>query len=100
MPWRLLTAHENGQILLWHPEHARLSPLLRIGEAGSSCRGVAVLESVGLVVMARHNGELHIFVQPGLDVVPPGSESAAPQALGTHKPRMVRCRIRKEAYMM
>jgi hypothetical protein len=30
--WRLLTGHDCGQLLLWHPAAARLAPLIRIGE--------------------------------------------------------------------
>lgn len=43
-PWRLLTGHENGQLLLWNPSHTALAPLLRIGEPGSPCRGIAAFE--------------------------------------------------------
>ena len=36
--WRLLTGHENGQLLLWHPGLDKLTPLLKIGDPGSAIR--------------------------------------------------------------
>lgn len=44
--WRLLTGHENGQCLLWHPMASHLAPLLMIGEPMSPCRGIVIFEQV------------------------------------------------------
>ncbi|KAF5830784.1 hypothetical protein DUNSADRAFT_14050 [Dunaliella salina] len=38
LQWRLLTGHENGQLLLWNPHANRLSPLIMIGPPGSPIR--------------------------------------------------------------
>ncbi|GLC35543.1 hypothetical protein PLESTB_000196300 [Pleodorina starrii] len=94
--WRLLTGHENGQLLLWHPEHRVLAPLLRIGDPGSPCRGIAAFEAYNLVVTGHTAGYLHLFIQPGAETgLPPGSESACPQSLGTHRPKMATVQAHK-----
>lgn len=36
--WRLLTGHENGQVLMWSPNSGRLQPMLKIGDLGSPIR--------------------------------------------------------------
>ncbi|KAG2500702.1 hypothetical protein HYH03_001467 [Edaphochlamys debaryana] len=88
--WRLLTGHENGQLLLWHPNFNVLAPLLRIGEPCSPCRGIASFDSCRLVATGHQNGEMHLFVQPSNEGgLPPGSNSASPQSFGTLRPRMV-----------
>ncbi|GLI61954.1 hypothetical protein VaNZ11_004517 [Volvox africanus] len=88
--WRLLTGHENGQLLLWHPGHRNLAPLLRIGDPGSPCRGIAAFEGFNLVVTGHQGGQLHLFRQPTTEsALPPGADSASPQSLGTHRPKMV-----------
>ncbi|GIL75439.1 hypothetical protein Vretifemale_5158 [Volvox reticuliferus] len=88
--WRLLTGHENGQLLLWHPGHRNLAPLLRIGDPGSPCRGIAAFEGFNLVVTGHQGGQLHLFRQPAAEsALPPGADSVSPQSLGTHRPKMV-----------
>ncbi|GIL51335.1 hypothetical protein Vafri_7343 [Volvox africanus] len=88
--WRLLTGHENGQLLLWHPGHRNLAPLLRIGDPGSPCRGIAAFEGFNLVVTGHQGGQLHLFRQPATEsALPPGADSVSPQSLGTHRPKMV-----------
>jgi hypothetical protein len=39
--FRLLSGHENGQLLLWHPDGSRLAPLISIGEPGAAVRARA-----------------------------------------------------------
>lgn len=63
--WRLLTGHENGQLLLWHPDSPRLAPLISIGDTGSPIRGIVVFEDYNLVVTGHHSGELVVFLKPG-----------------------------------
>ncbi|KAJ9508201.1 hypothetical protein QJQ45_021539 [Haematococcus lacustris] len=93
--WRLLTGHENGQLLLWHPGSSRLSPLLRIGEAMPPVRGIQVFADHSLVVTAHANGELHVFLQPSADVgmLPPGSESAQAASFGTFRPKKLTVKV-------
>eukprot|EP00198_Chlamydomonas_reinhardtii_P004200 XP_001693536.1 predicted protein [Chlamydomonas reinhardtii] len=89
-PWRLLTGHENGQLLLWNPSHTALAPLLRIGEPGSPCRGIAAFEDVRLIATGHQNGELHLFLQPSTaGGLPPGSNSASKASFGTLRPRTI-----------
>lgn len=37
-PWRLLTGHENGQLLLWNPEAPKLQPMLKIHDSSTPIR--------------------------------------------------------------
>ena len=37
--WRLLTGHENGQLLLWHPDSKVLAPMISIGAPSSPVSG-------------------------------------------------------------
>ena len=32
--WRILTGHDNGQLLLWHPRASRLAPLIQVRVRG------------------------------------------------------------------
>ncbi|GAX75257.1 hypothetical protein CEUSTIGMA_g2702.t1 [Chlamydomonas eustigma] len=61
--WRLLTGHENGQVILWTPCD-RLHPLIQINDPGSSVRGIAVLDQYSLLVTGHASGELQIFLKP------------------------------------
>lgn len=99
-PWRLVTGHENGQLILWHPEQF-LVPLLRIGDPFSPVRGIVTFDFLNLVVVGHHNGELRALVQPGSEsLVPPGANSSSPQSFGTLRPRMVRCPVRAVAALL
>lgn len=51
--WRVITGHENGQILLWHPFAQHLSPLLMIGEPASPVRYALVLTCVCIAVRSQ-----------------------------------------------
>ncbi len=95
--WRLLTGHENGQLLLWHPRASVLAPLIRIGEPASSVRGIHVFDDVfGIVVTAHQDGTLQFFMQLRADnmVLPPGSESMHPDSLGTFRPKKMVIKVR------
>eukprot|EP00798_Chlamydomonas_sp_ICE-L_P018693 gene18693-25214_t len=61
--WRIMTGHENGQVLLWQPGSDRLLPLLRIGDPSSAIRGMTVFENYNLVVLAHANGELALTIR-------------------------------------
>eukprot|EP00798_Chlamydomonas_sp_ICE-L_P025957 gene25957-11641_t len=91
--WRLLTGHENGQVLLWHPDSDRLLPLLRIGEPTSPIRGITVFKDYNLVVIGHASGELALTAQQGME--PPGSENLSSANFGMFKPRRVMIRAHK-----
>lgn len=84
--WRLLTGHENGQLLLWDPSLPLLAPLLRIGEPCSPCRGIAAFDVQRIIVTGHFNGEIRIFAQPGADLTLPAPANGV---IGTLRPRMV-----------
>lgn len=66
--WRLVTGHENGQLLLWNAASDHLQPLVKVGTAGSSpIRAVAALEQQGLLATAHANGDLVLFNRPAQD---------------------------------
>ncbi|KAF6253127.1 hypothetical protein COO60DRAFT_1463350 [Scenedesmus sp. NREL 46B-D3] len=72
--WRLITGHDNGQLLLWSGASDRLVPLVVVGEPLGPVRGVTVLEQQGLLVVARGNGDVSLFLRPARDedwVLPP-----------------------------
>ncbi len=94
--WRLLTGHENGQLVLWHPKASALVPLIRIGDPTSSVRGLHVLdEAAGMVVAAHQCGMLQFFMQLRMDsmVLPPSGESMHPDSLGTFRPKKMVIRV-------
>ncbi|MEW5304554.1 MAG: hypothetical protein WDW36_007157 [Sanguina aurantia] len=94
--WRLLTGHENGQLLMWHPQHNKLSPLMRIGgsEHSSPVRGIMVYDPPGIIVTGHASGELRIFLQPYMDTAP-GAASSLPASFGMLMPRKVTVRAHK-----
>lgn len=66
--WRLVTGHENGQLLIWNAASDLLQPLVKIGEPGSSpIRAVAAFEQQGLLATAHANGDLAVFSRPVRD---------------------------------
>eukprot|EP00882_Tetradesmus_deserticola_P011737 GHRQ01012417.1.p1 GENE.GHRQ01012417.1~~GHRQ01012417.1.p1 ORF type:complete len:613 (+),score=232.73 GHRQ01012417.1:203-1840(+) len=72
--WRLITGHDNGQLLLWSGASDRLVPLVKVGEPLAPVRAVTVLEQQGLLVVARANGDVSLFLRPARDedwVLPP-----------------------------
>lgn len=79
--WRLITGHENGQLLIWEAAVDSLHPLVKVGEAGASpVRAVAALEQQGLVAVAHSSGELVLFNRPVRDEDWMLSCAPAPQA--------------------
>jgi hypothetical protein len=66
--WRLITGHEGGQLLLWHPAAAQLQPIMKIEGSSSSVRGIMVFDSCGLMCTGHANGELVVFKQLAMDV--------------------------------
>lgn len=66
--WRLVTGHENGQLLLWCAALDCLQPLVNVGDPGTSpVRAVSVMESQRLVAVMHANGELALFARPARD---------------------------------
>jgi hypothetical protein len=66
--WRLVTGHENGQLLLWNAALDRLQPLVKVGEPGSSpVRAVAVMEAQRVLAVVHANGDLALFARPARD---------------------------------
>jgi hypothetical protein len=59
--WQLLTAHDNGQVLVWNAAADHLQPVCKLGETGSPVRTVASLDAFGLICTAHANGELALF---------------------------------------
>ena len=97
MDWRLLTGHESGQLVMWHPASTRLSPLMYFGEPCSPIRGIMVFEGIDIICTGHLNGEVQMFVRPqgvfggnasNLPVsgnVVPGSESSHPSSFACFK---------------
>uniref|UniRef100_A0A7S3R324 Protein kinase domain-containing protein n=1 Tax=Dunaliella tertiolecta TaxID=3047 RepID=A0A7S3R324_DUNTE len=97
--WRLLTGHENGQLLLWNPNAKRLSPLIMIGPPGSPIRGVKYMEEEQLVVTAHYSGDMHMFAVPPLDVIVPpiAQASKGSDSFGVFKPKTAVLKLHKSA---
>jgi hypothetical protein len=66
--WRLVTGHDSGQLLLWHPCSHQLQPIMKIEGSSSSVRGIMVFESCGLMCTGHANGDLVIFKQLAMDL--------------------------------
>ncbi|GAX75255.1 hypothetical protein CEUSTIGMA_g2700.t1 [Chlamydomonas eustigma] len=110
--WRLLTGHESGQIVLWHPDAHRLMPLMYILEPGSPIRGLMVFEQYNLVCTAHANGDIQVFIRPSMGgmsisvplgpfaTLPPGSESAHPNSFGLYRPKKVSIKAHKSPMVM
>jgi hypothetical protein len=72
--WRLVTGHDNGQLLIWSGASDRLMPLVKVGEPLGPVRAVTVFENQGLLAVARANGDVSLFLRPARDedwVLPP-----------------------------
>lgn len=66
--WRLISGHENGQLLLWNAASDRLQPVIKIGEPGlSPVKSLCVMEEQGLLAVVHANGELALFLRPTRD---------------------------------
>jgi hypothetical protein len=66
--WRLVTGHDNGQLLLWAAAEDVLRPLVVVGEpGGSAVRGIAVVDPDGVLAVAHANGDLALFTRPADD---------------------------------
>jgi hypothetical protein len=100
MDWRLLTGHESGQLVMWHPAATRLCPLLYFGDpCHNPICGIMVFESLDLICTGHANGEVQIFVRPHgfsagvpsrgnmapMGELVPGSSSAHPSSFACHK---------------
>eukprot|EP01025_Chloroclados_australasicus_P036358 TRINITY_DN3706_c0_g1_i4.p1 TRINITY_DN3706_c0_g1~~TRINITY_DN3706_c0_g1_i4.p1 ORF type:complete len:1300 (-),score=207.83 TRINITY_DN3706_c0_g1_i4:1330-5229(-) len=59
--YRILTGHENGQLLMWSSsKYAPLRPVLVIGEPASPVRGLVVLSDLGIVAVGHASGALKL----------------------------------------
>ncbi|KAG1670164.1 hypothetical protein FOA52_000876 [Chlamydomonas sp. UWO 241] len=93
-PWRVLTGHANGQLLMWHSSASRLVPLLAICDPGQSAVvGVGTLDEYGLLIVARACGAADVCLCPSLShgaaPTEPGIGGQPSQAapLGLYRPR-------------
>eukprot|EP01025_Chloroclados_australasicus_P031072 TRINITY_DN3136_c1_g1_i4.p1 TRINITY_DN3136_c1_g1~~TRINITY_DN3136_c1_g1_i4.p1 ORF type:complete len:1377 (-),score=137.85 TRINITY_DN3136_c1_g1_i4:366-4496(-) len=63
---RVLTGHENGQILVWDTKYysstpeSTFRPILKVGQPCSPIRGLVLLEQLGIVCAGHADGELQL----------------------------------------
>jgi hypothetical protein len=85
--WRLVTGHENGQLLLWNAASDHLQPLVRVGDPGHSpVKALCVMEEQGLLGVVHANGDLALFLRPARDrdwLMGPTTAAAAAAAAAT-----------------
>eukprot|EP00798_Chlamydomonas_sp_ICE-L_P018547 gene18547-25054_t len=85
--WRIMTGHENGQVLVWQPASNKLLPLLRVGEPVSPIRGLVAFDDWNLLVQCHANGDMVVMFRGGIE--PPGSDIASGSTFGLMRPRKV-----------
>ncbi|GFR45345.1 hypothetical protein Agub_g6714 [Astrephomene gubernaculifera] len=70
-PWRMLTSHQNGQLLMWDLAAGRLQLICTIGETGSSIVSVKVFPDLGTMVEILSSGFLRVGQLPTSALAPP-----------------------------
>ncbi|KAG2495761.1 hypothetical protein HYH03_006010 [Edaphochlamys debaryana] len=69
--FRMLTAHTNGQLLMWDLPASRLQLLCAIGDQGPKVVSVSIFPDLGMMVEALASGFLRVGPPPSAALAPP-----------------------------
>ncbi|GLI70654.1 hypothetical protein VaNZ11_015590, partial [Volvox africanus] len=70
-PWRLLSAHVNGQLLMWDVTACRLQLICAIGQPGPSILNLFTFPELGTMVELLSSGHIRVGPLPTSTLAPP-----------------------------